>query len=385
MTASNTPEVALRLLHTQVERLQIALRQGHISYWRYSFDDDQLTYWSDNCSEFLGTPQTDVPQKACHMLTIAHPEDRARLERVYELQDDYQIEFRVVHPNGEIRHIRETAEVEFDRSGKAIAQIGICQDVSDLRKTEEALRSANREKDSLDASVSKHAADQSYLFENSPIASWKEDWSSVKKAIAKFGGKMADFERLFTNDSALVRDLADLIIPISANQAALKMYGVPDFAAFLKFEDEDFLTDDEYISYKATLLAFARGEHHVVTEGWEKTADGRDVYFRTHRYIPPSAREDWSSVIDNCEDLTARKTAELKAQQVTPIGTLESERECTACGASKHLGVPDASIPGFIALARTALENGDIVGARTQLERIDRQLNAPDRDRIKKR
>jgi PAS domain S-box-containing protein len=83
------------------------------------------------------------------MKRVLHPEDRERVGRAFRAFDrsgsGYEIEYRIVRLNGEVRHIHEIGESIFDDSGRVVEQIGTVQDVTELKQAEDALRKAHDE------------------------------------------------------------------------------------------------------------------------------------------------------------------------------------------------------------------------------------------------
>jgi transcriptional regulator with GAF, ATPase, and Fis domain len=82
-----------------------------------------------------------------------HPDDREYVKKAVDdalyRKEKYDIEHRIVLPDGEIRTVNERAEVTFDDKGKAIRMIGTVQDITERKKAEDALRIALKEVDKL--------------------------------------------------------------------------------------------------------------------------------------------------------------------------------------------------------------------------------------------
>lgn len=84
-----------------------------------------------------GTPMTHEAFMAC-----VHPDDRDLLARSWEAATagaPYDIEHRIV-AQGELRWVRERAEMVSDAAGNIVGGIGTVQDVTDRKRAEEALR-----------------------------------------------------------------------------------------------------------------------------------------------------------------------------------------------------------------------------------------------------
>jgi PAS domain S-box-containing protein len=79
-------------------------------------------------------------------LDIVHSDDRAFVDAAYqesikERNDGYQIEHRIIRRDtGEIRIVHEKCEHLKDASGRIVRSIGMVQDITDRKRSEEALR-----------------------------------------------------------------------------------------------------------------------------------------------------------------------------------------------------------------------------------------------------
>jgi PAS domain S-box-containing protein len=70
-----------------------------------------------------------------------HPEDRERvLKPLFDSAVDYQVEFRLVLPDGSIRYCNGAGRPVFKSSGELVEIVGTAMDVTDRKRTEEALR-----------------------------------------------------------------------------------------------------------------------------------------------------------------------------------------------------------------------------------------------------
>ena len=126
-------------LELQLRFHRIAMRQSKIAFWRWSFEKEKLTHWSDNYADVdLMLPEEAEDDDS--MLRIVHPDDRRRVEEVYRRAYDeeipFDVEYRIVDNRGEYRWIHEHAEVNFDDNGKALAFFGVLQDISKRKELE---------------------------------------------------------------------------------------------------------------------------------------------------------------------------------------------------------------------------------------------------------
>jgi C4-dicarboxylate-specific signal transduction histidine kinase len=80
---------------------------------------------------------------------MVHPEDRPRVlqafEHVMRERAAYDQEFRIVRPNGAIRHVHSLAHPVFDDRNELMEFVGSIVDITERRRAEDALRSTQAE------------------------------------------------------------------------------------------------------------------------------------------------------------------------------------------------------------------------------------------------
>lgn len=171
-----------RELREVSRRLELAQKQAKVGYWRWSFADECLTYWSEKAAEVCNYALDRGPLTYEQMLMSVHPEDRPRIMAEFDAADrelrDFSIEYRVVHPDGRITHVREIGELEYDENGDPVAHVGFVQDITELKQMEEELRNSERR---LNA-----------FFEEAPAGLMLYDgqgrYFKVNEAVARFNG-----------------------------------------------------------------------------------------------------------------------------------------------------------------------------------------------------
>ncbi len=122
------------------QRLARAQRAARLGSWEYD-PRTQECYWSDEfCAIFGLDPATPRIEDA--WLALIHPEDRAGVwETVLKGRESlrpYEIQFRIVRPNGRLRVIRARGE---EKDGK---NVGSVMDVTEQALAERALAEARR-------------------------------------------------------------------------------------------------------------------------------------------------------------------------------------------------------------------------------------------------
>jgi PAS domain S-box-containing protein len=129
ITARKEDEGALR---ESKQRLELAAAAASLGIWDRNLVEGTAV-WNARTFELFGLqPQPAAPGNTEWMDQIIHPEDRAATKAAVQAaiagEKPFDLAFRVVHPNGEVRHIKTDAKVLRDDQGRAVRIIGVNQD-----------------------------------------------------------------------------------------------------------------------------------------------------------------------------------------------------------------------------------------------------------------
>jgi two-component system, cell cycle sensor histidine kinase and response regulator CckA len=137
-------EAALRKSEASLREAQRIARLGN---WEWNVKTNDLL-WSDEIYSIFGITPRQFAGTYGTFLEHVHPADRQKVEEaVRESLEEgkaYSIEHRVVRPGGEIRIVREEAEVFRDEQGKAVRMLGTVQDVTEQKRIEAEFLRAQR-------------------------------------------------------------------------------------------------------------------------------------------------------------------------------------------------------------------------------------------------
>ena len=121
-----------------------AQRLTHTGSW--AFNATTPLYWSEeNCRIWGFDPQQGLPDRGMILQRI-HPEDRGRLleevQKAVRERRDYDVELRIMLPDGAVRYIHGLGHPVFSSSGELVEVVGTNMDVTERKCAEEALRQA---------------------------------------------------------------------------------------------------------------------------------------------------------------------------------------------------------------------------------------------------
>ena len=126
-------------------RLERAQRIARVGWWERDFVTNHVSL-SDEASRIFGIEPVDLPEWHDRWLKLIHPEDRrgAAEAAVAALQGGprYDVEYRVVRPDGALRIVHSQGDVTWDESGRPLRQFGVMQDITELRQAEQELRAS---------------------------------------------------------------------------------------------------------------------------------------------------------------------------------------------------------------------------------------------------
>ena len=128
--------------------LEDAERLSRVACWAMSLGEDPSVYWSEGVYEILGVPKGSSPARLDLVDTLVHPDDRDRRRRIREEalreRKPFELEFRIIRPDGTLRHLRGLGH-PFPDSGAVPAEyLGVVMDVTELRRSERMLVEAQR-------------------------------------------------------------------------------------------------------------------------------------------------------------------------------------------------------------------------------------------------
>lgn len=153
-----------KIAQERLEKSEASLTQAqhisHLGNWEWDLKSHE-TNWSDELFNIF-----HLDPKKCHpgfkvFLQTVHPEDREFVKKsfaeAFKEKKPISIDHRIVLPDSSERVVvHDQGEVIFDENGEPLKIVGTIQDVTEQKRTEEALRRAKNEWDQSFNALSDH-------------------------------------------------------------------------------------------------------------------------------------------------------------------------------------------------------------------------------------
>lgn len=135
-------EALLKKLRRSEQRLIAAYKLVDLGTWDWDLVTNEQA-WSDKTYEILGIDSNEEVTRELFE-SLLHSDDidyvREKLEQGTKQKDDLTYGFRIIRPNGEVRHIYSHLTFEKDDQGNNVRILGTNQDITDQKRAEQALR-----------------------------------------------------------------------------------------------------------------------------------------------------------------------------------------------------------------------------------------------------
>ena len=130
-------------LKEKEERLALATTHNGVGVWDLNLQTLDLV-WDDSMFALYNIKREDFSGAYDAWERSLYPDDRVRgdqeIQEAISGKKPFDTEFRIIWPNGEIRHIKAIANVILNNEGVALRMLGINFDITERKKTEQALK-----------------------------------------------------------------------------------------------------------------------------------------------------------------------------------------------------------------------------------------------------
>jgi len=128
------------MLELDPSELEEILFAAGICVWSLDARSQQVRM-SHNAEQLFGVPPREIPDIASFQ-SLVHPDDRLRrvaaLDAALASGGDYEVDYRVVRPDGVSTWLRSRGSVELDRAGQPLRHRGVLFSIDAQKRAEEA-------------------------------------------------------------------------------------------------------------------------------------------------------------------------------------------------------------------------------------------------------
>ncbi len=135
------------LLKKSEERFTKSQNFANIGTWDWNIQSGEL-YWSERIGPLFGYEPGQLETTYDNFVTAIHPEDREMVTGAVmaciEKGEEYNIEHRVVWPNGTVRILLEKGDVVRDENDQPLNMLGVVQDITESKNAEQQIQRLSR-------------------------------------------------------------------------------------------------------------------------------------------------------------------------------------------------------------------------------------------------
>lgn len=180
-----------KILHRNEIMLRRAQHVSGMGSWDWNVKDNTLV-WSDEIFSIFGADPDLKTVSYDGFLTYIHPEDKEdvinAINSALLYDKPYDIEHRVVRPDGTQRLVCEQGDVFRNENGEAVNMVGVVRDITEQKQNEISLKLADNVFNSTAESIIVTDADARILRVNSAFT--KMTGYSHKEAVGKTPGQL---------------------------------------------------------------------------------------------------------------------------------------------------------------------------------------------------
>jgi len=146
--ALKASEERFRLLAENIDRV----------FWFEEVDPQRVSYVSPAFEQLWGVPAERLYENPRLWVEMTHPEDRLNVQQAFEdwvagRANTYNIEYRILRHDGELRWMHDRGIVIGYNDGRPYKLAGIVKDITERKQVEEERRQADRRKDEFIATL----------------------------------------------------------------------------------------------------------------------------------------------------------------------------------------------------------------------------------------
>jgi PAS domain S-box-containing protein len=133
------------VLREAQDRIQLATESAGIGIWDFDLIAQELR-WNEHQYRLYGLEPSDEASAYALWSKHVHPDDLAAAELALQTAiasgTDFLNEFRIVWPDGSVRHIKAMGRLRYDAAGKPVRMVGTNMDITEAANYAQTLKDA---------------------------------------------------------------------------------------------------------------------------------------------------------------------------------------------------------------------------------------------------
>jgi PAS domain S-box-containing protein len=267
--------------------------------WMVRPDDRVILYASPAYERIWGRSLAQLYENADEWIDGVHPDDRERVAAAFAAfgpdGGGYDVEFRVVRPDGTIRWVRDRGFPVRDESGLLVCAAGIAEDFTERRRAAERIETE----------------EQRYqrIFEQTATSTWELDLAATRERLSTLRAReIGDLAAYLEDRPAMLTALLGSIRVRSVNPVTLQMLGARS-PEELASRHGEVLTPATWAIVAQLMRRLADGRTDLAQETSVRALDGRTLHVLAKARLP-ALDEPADQVLLSLLDVTAMKDAE---------------------------------------------------------------------------
>lgn len=146
-------------------RLERSQKFANIGTWDWNIKSGKL-FWSERIWSLFGYEKEVTDTTYDNFMAAIHQDDRKYVSdavtKCVEKGEEYNIEHRVVWPDGSVHWLHESGDVVRDKDGEPLHMLGVVQDITLRKNTEQSLIQASEEAENANRAKSQFLSSMSH-------------------------------------------------------------------------------------------------------------------------------------------------------------------------------------------------------------------------------